>query len=77
MQQIFICMGPGSNGEVNMAWMIVQASPIYLTDVKHHFECCINQVYMYTVCVCVMCVCVCVCVCACVHVNLFNVFVYL
>ena len=34
VQQTFTCMGTGLNGDVDMAWMMVQASPIFLTDVN-------------------------------------------
>ena len=39
-------MGPGSNGEVDMVWMMAQASPIFLTDVNRTLLC-----YQMHVCV--------------------------
>ena len=48
VRQTFACVGPGSNGEVDMAWMMVQASPIFLTDLKRFV---ITQMYK---CMCYM-----------------------
>ena len=58
----FACVGPGSNGEVDMAWMMVQDSPIFLT-LKHYLEnFVITQMYkgLY---VCVICYFVLLCHC--------------